>query len=416
MSIMPYGTLTGTEPGPTVRAYRQAHAAPGEVRMRFPLTAEQETIRARARALADHEFRERAARWDEREEYPWDNVKRLVEAGFLGMTVPPAYGGQGKPLLDVVLAIEQVARVCGVTGRILVDSNLGPVGAIVHYGTEAQKQKYLPRVLQGDKPAIAITESGAGSAASELQTRAERAGDAWVLSGTKRWITGAGVSQTYVVLCRFDGIPGSAGIGALIVDADARGLRVTRRERAMGMRGIPEGEVVFDRCRIPGENLLLSAGGFKQLMAAYNGQRLGAATVALGLAQGALEAAVQHAGTREQFGRPIGHFQGLRWMIADMALQVETARQLIYRAAANAGSGLPDMVEAAMAKTLASETAVRVTNDALQVFGASGYSRDLPLERMVRDARMFTIAGGTVQMMRNLVAGAWLGRLDEPGL
>jgi alkylation response protein AidB-like acyl-CoA dehydrogenase len=219
-----------------------------------------------------------------------------------------------------------------------------------------------------------------------------------------------------VVLCRFDGIPGSAGIGALIVDAGTPGLTVPRRERAMGMRGIPEGEVVFDRCRIPGENLLLPAGGFKRLMAAYNGQRLGAATVALGLAQGALELAVQQAGAREQFGRPIGHFQGLRWMIADMALQVETARQLIYRAAANAGSGLPDMIEAAMAKTLASETAVRVTNDALQVFGAGGYSRDLPLERMVRDARMFTIGGGTVQMMRNLVAGAWLGRLDEPGL
>lgn len=384
--------------------------------MRFPLTPEQEAVRARTRALADHEFRERAARWDEREEYPWDNVKRLVEAGLMGMTVPAAYGGPGRDLLDVILAIEQVARVCGVTGRILVDSNLGAVGALIHFGSEAQKQKYLPRVLQGDKPAIAITEAGAGSAASDLETRAERDGDAWRLTGSKRWITGAGVSQTYVVLCRFDGIPGSAGIGALIVDAGTPGLTVARRERAMGMRGIPEGEVVFDRCRIPAENLLLPAGGFRPLMAAYNGQRLGAATVALGLAQGALEAAVQHAGVREQFGRPIGHFQGLRWMIADMALQVESARQLIYRAAANAGSGLPDMIEAAMAKTLASETAVRVTNDALQVFGASGYSRDLPLERMVRDARMFTIGGGTVQMMRNLVAGAWLGRLGEPGL
>jgi alkylation response protein AidB-like acyl-CoA dehydrogenase len=384
--------------------------------MRFPLTAEQAAVQASAHALADREFRERAARWDEREEYPWENVKQLVESGLMGMTVPAEYGGQGKALLDVVLAIEQVARVCGVTGRILVDSNLGPVGAIVHYGTEAQKRRYLPRVVRGDKPAIAITEPGAGSAASELETRAERDGDAWILTGTKRWITGAGVSQTYVVLCRFDGVPGSAGIGALIVDADTPGLTVTRRERAMGMRGIPEGEVVFDRCRVPGENLLLPAGGFKRLMSAYNGQRLGAATVALGLAQGALEAAVQYAGEREQFGRPIGHFQGLRWMVADMALQVEAARELVYRAAANAGHGLPDMVEAAMAKTLASEAAVRVTNDALQIFGASGYSRDLPLERMVRDARMFTIGGGTVQMMRNLVAGAWLGRPEEPGL
>ena len=384
--------------------------------MRFPLTADQEAVRAGARALADREFRERAARWDEREEYPWENVKQLVEAGLMGMAVPAEYGGQGKSLLDVVLAIEQVARVCGVTGRILVDSNLGPVGAIAHCGTEAQKRKYLPRVVRGDKPAIAITEAGAGSAASDLETRAEREGDAWVLTGTKRWITGAGVSQTYVVFCRFEAIPGPAGIGALIVEAETPGLAVTRRERAMGMRGIPEGEVVFDRCRVPGENLLLPAGGFKRLMSAYNGQRLGAATVALGLAQGALEAAVRYAGEREQFGRPIGRFQGLRWIVADMAIQVEAARQLIYRAAANAGHGLPDMVEAAMAKTVASETAVRVTNDALQIFGASGYSRELPLERMVRDARMFTIAGGTVQMMRNLVAGAWLGRPGEPGL
>ncbi|HEX2500229.1 MAG TPA: acyl-CoA dehydrogenase family protein [Methylomirabilota bacterium] len=384
--------------------------------MRFPLTAEQEDVRARARALADQEFRERAARWDEREEYPWDNVKQLVEAALMGMTVPAAYGGQGRTLLDVVLAVEQVARVCGVTGRLLVDSNLGPVGVIVHHGTEAQKRRYLPRVVRGDKPAIAITEAKAGSAASDLETRAERDGDSWVLTGTKRWITGAGVSRTYVVFCRFDDIPGAAGIGALIVEADTPGLAVTRRERAMGMRGIPEGEVVFDRCRLPGENLILPAGGFKRLMAAYNGQRVGAAAVALGLAQGALEMAVRHAGEREQFGRPIGHFQGLRWMVADMALQVEAARQLVYRAAANAGHGLPDMIEAAMAKTLASETAVRVTNDALQIFGASGYSRDLPLERMVRDARMFTIGGGTVQMMRNLVAGAWLGRPEDPGL
>jgi alkylation response protein AidB-like acyl-CoA dehydrogenase len=384
--------------------------------VQFPLTAEQLALRARVRALADRDFRDRAARWDEREEYPWENVKQLVAEGLMGMTIPTALGGGGRPVLDVVLVIEQVARACGVTARILVDANLGPVGALVHYGTDAQKRRFLPRVLQGDKPAIAITEPGAGSAATELETRAERDGAAFALTGTKHWITGAGVSQTYLVFCRFDAIPGAAGIGAVLVDAGTPGLRVTRRERAMGMRGIPEGEVVFARCPVPAEDVLLGPGGFKRLMAAYNGQRLGAATVALGLAQGALELAIERAGARRQFGRPIGHFQGLRWTIADMAVQVEAARQLIYRAAANAGTGLPDMVEAAMAKTLASETAVRVTNEALQVFGASGYSRDLPLERMVRDARMFTIAGGTVQMLRNVVAGSCLGRLDEPGL
>jgi hypothetical protein len=383
--------------------------------VRFPLTPEQTALQARVRTLADREFRERAARWDEREEYPWENVKRLVDEGLMGMAVPREYGGQGRPLLDVVLAIEAVARACGVTGRILVDSNLGPVGALVHLGTEAQKRTYLPRVVQGDKPAIAITEAGAGSAASDLLTRAEPAGDGFALHGVKRWITGAGVSQTYVVFCRFGGIPGPAGIGALLVEAGTPGLAVTRRERAMGMRGIPEGEVTFSDCRVPAGNLLIGPGGFKPLMAAYNGQRLGAATVALGLAQGAHEAAVRYAGEREQFGRTIGSFQGLRWMVADMGIELEAARQLIYRAAANAGHGLPDMVEAAMAKVVASEMAVRVTNQALQIFGANGYSRDFPLERMARDARMFTIAGGTVQMLRNVVAAAWLGRVDERG-
>jgi 3-sulfinopropanoyl-CoA desulfinase len=382
----------------------------------FELSEDQRVLQASVREMCERLIIPNARRWDEEERFPHEIVPALGERGLLGMQIPEAYGGAGMKFHDYVIALEEVAHADASVGLTMASHNSLCTGHIYLAATEAQKQKYLPRVVRGDKPAIAITEPGAGSAASELETRAERDGDAWVLTGTKRWITGAGVSRTYVVLCRFDGIPGSAGIGALIVEADTPGLAVTRRERAMGMRGIPEGEVVFDRCRVPSDNLLLPAGGFKRLMSAYNGQRVGAATVALGIAQGALEAAVRYAGERQQFGRPIGHFQGLRWMVADMALQVEAARQLIYRAAANAGHGLPDMIEAAMAKTLASETAVRVTNDALQIFGASGYSRDLPLERMVRDARMFTIGGGTVQMMRNLVAGAWLGRPDDPGL
>lgn len=383
--------------------------------MRFPLTREQVALQGRVRDLADREFRERAARWDEREEYPWENVKRLADEGLMGMTIPGEYGGQGRPILDAILAVEAVARVCGATARILVDSNLGPVGAIVHYGTEEQKRKYLPAVIQGDKPAIAITEPRAGSAASDMETTAEADGPEWVLNGVKRWITGAGVSRTYVVFCRFQQIPGADGIGAVIAEAGSPGLTVRKRERAMGIRGIPEGEVVFENCRVPAANLLLGPGGFKRLMGAYNGQRLGASAVALGIAQGAFDEAVRYAREREQFGRPIGAFQGLRWMVADMALQIEAARQLIYRAAANAGGGLPEMTEAAMCKAVASEMAVKVTNDALQIFGANGYSREFPLERMVRDARMFTIAGGTVQMLRNLVASAVLGRLSERG-
>jgi 3-sulfinopropanoyl-CoA desulfinase len=383
--------------------------------MKFPLTSEQLERQRAVRELADTEFRSRAAGWDEREEYPWENVKRLAADGLMGMTVPRAFGGGGRSLLDAILCIEAVARVCGITGRILVDGNLGPVGAIVHYGTAEQKQTYLRKVVQGDKPAIAITEPRAGSAASDMETSATVGRDDIVLNGVKRWITGAGVSQTYVVFCRFGRVPGADGIGAVIVEADTPGLTVAKRERAMGMRGIPEGELILDNCRVPRRNMLVAAPGFKELMSVYNGQRLGASAVALGLAQGAFEEAVRYVGEREQFGRPIGTFQGLRWMVADMAIQIEGARQLVYRAAANAGDGLPDMVEVAMCKIVTSEMAVRVTNDALQLFGAAGYSRDLPLERMVRDARMFTIAGGTVQMLRNVVAGAILGRMDQKG-
>lgn len=379
----------------------------------FPLTPEAAAAQRSAREMADGVFRGRAARWDEREEYPWDNVKDLVAARLMGMSIPRAYGGSGAAVLDAILAIEAVARVCGVTGRILVDSNFGAVGAITHYGSEAQKRAFLPLVVQGDKPAIAITEPGAGSAAADLLTTAVPDGPSWRLDGVKHWITGAGVSRTYVVFCRFDGVPGAPGIGAVIVPADAPGLTVRRRERAMGMRGIPEGEVVFEGCRVPRDNLLVGPGGFARLMAAYNGQRLGASAVALGLAQGALEEAVAYAGERRQFGRFIGSFQGLRWMLADMAMEIEAARQLIYRTAANAGGGLPDQHAAAACKVVASEMAVRVTNQALQVFGARGYSRDCPVERMVRDARMFTIAGGTVQMLRNLVANRLLGRADQ---
>lgn len=380
----------------------------------FPLSEEQRRIQELVRGLADSTFRDRAARWDEREEYPWDNVKELVAHNLMGMTFPVEYGGRGAGVLEAVLAIEAAARVCGVTGRILVDSNFGAVGAIAHYGTDAQKRTFLPLVTrEGDKPAIAITEPDAGSAAADMTTAARRDGGSWVLNGVKHWITGAGVSRLYVVFCRFDGVAGAPGVGAIIVPSDAPGLTVKRRERAMGMRGIPEGEVVLSNCRVPAENLLVGPGGFSRLMSAYNGQRLGASAVALGLAQGALEAAVAYAGERKQFGRAIGAFQGLRWMLADMAMEVESARQMIYRTAQNAGVGLPDQHAVAACKVAASEMAIRVTNQALQVFGAKGYSRDCPVERMVRDARMFTIAGGTVQMLRNLVANRLLGRTDR---
>jgi alkylation response protein AidB-like acyl-CoA dehydrogenase len=373
--------------------------------MDFQPTDAQRTLQARARALADDVFRARAARWDAQEEYPWDNIADLVKAGFMGVTVPAEYGGPGGRILDVLLVVEEIARACGVTARIVVEGSLGVVGALSAYGTEAQKRRYFAWVLEGEKPAIAITEPEAGSAATDLATRAEEVADGFVLNGSKRWITGAGTSRLYLVFCRMGQAAGAQGIGALFVERDTPGFQIGERDRTMGLRAIPEGRLHFTDCRVPRGNLLVCPpDGFKHLLRAYNSQRLGAATVALGLAQGAYELALAYAMERQQFGRPIGEFQGIRWKLADMAVAIDAARLLIHRAAANAGDGFPDALEAAKAKTFAAEMAQAVTSDALQIHGAAGYGRALPLERMVRDARMFAIGGGTVEMMRNLIA------------
>ena len=373
--------------------------------MDFKLTAEQETLKARARTLADTVFRDRAARWDAAEEYPWDNVKDLVQAGFMGLTIPRPYGGPGGSILDVLLVVEEIARVCGVTARIVVEGSLGVVGALAAYGSEAQKRRYFPWVLDGDKPAIAITEPEAGSAATDMVTRADEAPEGYALHGEKRWITGAGTSRLYLVYCRMSRAAGAAGIGGIFLERDTPGFRIGDRDHTMGLRGIPEGRLHFDGCRVPKDHVLVGPPeGFKQLMQAYNSQRLGAATVALGLAQGAYEQALAYAGRRRQFGRAIGEFQGIRWKLADMAIRLDAARLLIHRAAANARDGFPDALESAKAKTFAAEMAQEVTGQALQIHGAAGYGRELPLERMARDARMFSIGGGTVEMMRNLIA------------
>jgi alkylation response protein AidB-like acyl-CoA dehydrogenase len=377
--------------------------------MQYTLTSDQQALQDRARQIADEEIRHRAARVDKTEAYPLDNIQTLVREKFMGMTIPQHYGGGGRPVIDAVLVIEQIARACGTTGRIVVEGNLGTVGAVMHLGSEIQKTKYLPWVCEGEKPAICITEPEAGSAATDMRTNAVLQGDDYVLNGKKWWITGAGTSRLYLVYTRFNGNPGAAGIGGLLLERDTPGFRIGKREPTMGLRGLNEGELFFEDCRVPRENLLIGEGGFKQLMSAYNGQRVGAATVALGLAQGAYEEAVRFSKERTQGGQLISSFQGLQWMLADMTIQIEAARLLIYRAAANAGHKFPLRQEAAIAKTFAGEMAIQVTNQALQFFGARGYSRDWPLERMVRDARMFTIGGGTAQVLRNIIAAEVLG-------
>ena len=382
----------------------------------FELSAAQEDLRQRAQALAREVIAGRAARIDQSEDYPWDNVEALTEAGFMGMTIPEAYGGAGLGFLETVLVVEEMAKVCGVTARIVVEGNMGGIAAIMKYGSEAQKRLAADLVLDGDKPAICITEPEAGSAATEMTTRADKRGDRYVLNGKKHWITGGGVSKLHLIFARvFDEAGQEQGIGGFVaVRGEAEGLSVGARTYAMGLRGIPETEILIEDLEVP-EAMLLQPPeglrrGFAGLMTAYNSQRVGAATVALGIAQGAYELALDQVRRREQFGRPIFEFQGLQWMLADMSTQLAAARLLIHKAAAGAGAGFPDMTEAAQAKIFASEVAQKVTNDAMQLFGASGYGRDLPLERMVRDARMFTIGGGTAQILRTVVAGAILER------
>ena len=379
----------------------------------FQLTAERQALQARARKLAREVIAPRAAEVDRSELYPWDAVEAMKDAGFFGMTVPKALGGPGLGYPEAVLVIEEVAKACGVTGRIAVEANMGAVGAIMAYGSEGQKQLTASLVLSGDKPAICITEPDAGSAATEMATRAELKGGDYVINGKKHWITGGGVSRLHLIFARvFDGGI-EQGIGGFIAvrDEDA-GLKVGKREPTMGLRGIPETEVIFEDLTLPKERLLLPPGGlehgFGSLMKAYNGQRTGAATVSLGIATGAYDLALDYSRKREQFGRPIAEFQGLQWMLADMSTQIEAARALIYKAADC--DGFPDVLAAAQAKVFASEMAIKVTNDALQVFGAAGYSRNNPLERMVRDARMFTIGGGTAQILRTVIASRILDR------
>ncbi len=379
----------------------------------WELTGKQLEIQARARTLATEVIGPRAAEIDRTEQYPWDNVQALQEAGFTGMCVPKDLGGPGHSYLDAIVVIEEMSKVCGVTGRIAVEANMGAISAILHYGSEAQRKLAADLVLSGDKPAICITEPGAGSAASMMTTRAERKGNGYVVNGKKHWITGGGVSKLHLIFARvFDEDGVEQGIGGFIAIRDqTEGLSIGKREPTMGLRGIPEMEVIFDDMFVDDDMVVTPPSGFRRgfadLMNAYNAQRVGAGTVALGIATGAYELALDFAKTREQFDRPIAEFQGLQWMLADMSTKLEAARSLLYRAADTRGendSPFPDVAMAGRAKIFAAEASIAVANDALQIFGAAGYSRNNPIERMCRDVRMFTIGGGTAQILRTVVA------------
>lgn len=378
-----------------------------------PMSFSHEDIRARVRDLADRLLRPAAAEVDRTEAYPFGHAQALRDIGIAGMSMPRAYGGQDVGFEGVAIAVEEAAKACGISGRIVVDTNMGAVPAIMAYGTEKQKRRTAELILDADKPAICFSEPGAGSDATNMATKAMRHKDGYILNGVKHWITGAGISRLYLVLAQVHDGDTCLGIGSFMIEAGHPGFRVGERIPAMGLRGIPEGFLHLEDCHVPVDALLVPPAGlrkgFGQIMRAYNSQRIGAAAVALGIAQGAYEAALGYVDAREQFGRPVSEFQGVQWMLADMSIGVRAARLLIHDTARGADPW-PDMTAAAQAKIFAAETAIKVTNDALQLHGAAGYDRRLPLERMARDARMFTIGGGTTQILRNMVASGILDR------
>lgn len=386
--------------------------------MDFQLNEPQRNLVDLADRMGRELFAPKAARWDREHEYPHENVESLRRAGLLGMTIPKRFGGPERPLIDAVLAIEQIAKYCGVTARIVVETNMGALGCVMAYGSEAQQRETARRILEdGDKPAIGMTEPGAGTDLAALRTTATERGGCYVVNGTKHWITGGGISRTNLIFARIIGRDGvDQGIGGILVDKATSGFSVGRVEDAMGLRGIPEAELIFDNCEVPAANLVMrdAKDGFKKLMNGYNAQRIGASSVALGIAQGAHDLAVDYMRRREAFGRKLKDFQGLDWMMAEGEIRLDAARLLIYRAACNARAlannvMLPRMREASIAKAFTAHEAFQVVSDALQMFGAAGYSRDLPLERMLRDVRMFQIGGGTSQAQLNMIARGIFG-------
>jgi len=380
--------------------------------MDFQLSEEQTHLKDLVRRFAQREFAPRVVDWEREGTFlEPSEIGKLADLGLLGMTLPDAYGGAERPALDAILAIEELARVSDVCAMPVFESNVGPVRVVEQFGTEEQKQRLLPAVTRGEHwMAVGITEPEAGSAATDMRTRATLVDDEYVVNGRKAFVTGGGVADSYLVYVRLDDSPGSRGIGALIIEKGRPGFSFGKQERYMGMRGIPAAELIFDDCRVPAANLVVPAGRFSDLMRGFDLERCGNATMALGIAQAALDLAVDYSRQRRQFGREIAEFQAIQFLLADMAMRVDAARLLIYRAVVNASNGLPSALESSMAKTFSVETATWVTDAALQVFGGYGYSEEGPVERLVRDARGWQIAGGTVQMQRLTIASQLLGR------
>jgi len=379
--------------------------------MEFRPTEEMELVRKSVREFAEREIKPIARDMDATGEFPSKTVGQLGELGLLGMLVPAEYGGSGASTLEYAVAVEELARVDGSHALVMAAHNSLCTGNILIAADEAQKRKYVPPLASGRTiGAWALTEPSVGSDAAGMKTAAVREGDGWALNGAKNFCTNAPVAGTFVITAKTDPVKGARGVSAFIVEKGTPGLDIGKVEDKLGMRGSATPQVILEDCRVPAANLLGKEGeGFVNALKTLDGGRISIGALGVGLAQGALEESVAYAKERRQFGRPIADFQGIQWKIADMAMRTEAARMLVYHAAWLKDRGLPFKAEAAMGKLYASEAAMWVTTQGVQVHGGYGYIKDYPVERMFRDAKLCEIGEGTSEIQRLVIARELLG-------
>lgn len=369
-------------------------------------------LRESVRRLTDDRFRAKAAHWDETTEPPLENLPVLGEAGLAGITVQEDFGGAGGTVVHALAAIEEVARGCTATAAFIL-ANCTAAEVIQAVGTEAQKQKYLPGIAAGEfVSAWGMSEANAGSAATEMRTRAvEQADGSWTINGTKQFITRAGIAKFFILFARASDEPGAKGITAFLVDRDTPGLKLGRKDVHMGLRGGASAEVILENVNVSPDDMLIAPGAFGKLMNGLNQARVLNPGMCLGLSEEALHLSTQYLQTRQQFGQPLAAFQGLQWMLADMAVKVDAMRLMTYRAAEELAAGHPDAPHhAAIAKAYSGEAAFEVVDSAMQLHGGYGYSSEFPIERMLRDVRAFKIGGGATQIMKNRIASGLFKR------
>lgn len=371
----------------------------------FVLTEEQEHLRREIREFAAREIAPHVAEWDEANAFPEEAVKKLGAMGLLGVIFPPEYGGAGLGYVDYVLAIEELSAVDGSLGITMAAHNSLGTNHLFLAGNDEQRRKYIPKLASGEwLAAWALTEPGSGSDASRARTTAERRGDSYVLNGNKTFITNGGHADVAVVIAVTDKTQGTHGLSAFVVEKGTKGFRPGKKENKLGLRASDTSELIFEDCEIPAENLVGQEGeGFIDAMRVLDGGRISIAALSLGIARGALDAATAYVKERRQFGKAIAEFQGIQWKLADMATELDAARLLTQRAAVLKDAGRKITRESAMAKLFASETAVHICNEAVQLFGGYGFIKDYPVEKFYRDVKLCTIGEGTSEIQRMVI-------------